>query len=307
MRSPASSTLKGCRNTAVVQPIDQILTKLGVEFVRGGHKHSRPGWLQIKWCPFCNSDRFHLGWNLAHHYTYCWRCRYHHAVATLRALGARNAKDLFKELKKDHVDEPIEKKERLGLKEPPFLGPLLPAHEDYLEQRGFDVDEIEAVWKIKGLGIAPRLRWRIYIPIFEAGRQVSWTTRAIGDKVEQRYVSASADEESVNHKEVVYGLDYCTQSVVVVEGPTDAWAVGPGAGALFGTAFSTAQVRKLARIPYRFVCFDSSTDAQRNALQLVHQLSCLPGVTHNVILDAKDPGSAPPREIEALRRAAKLI
>jgi hypothetical protein len=138
------------------------------------------------------------------------------------------------------------------------------------------------------------------------GAQVSWTTRAIGDRVEQRYISASAEEESVNIKHCVYGRDLCHHSVVIVEGPADAWAVGPGAGALFGTAFSQAQVNSLIDIPHRIVCFDSSPDAQARAEELAHQLSCFPGVTENAILDAKDPGCASAKEIALLRKIALL-
>jgi len=287
--------------------IEEVLTDLQVPFLRAGHHHCRPGWIQID-CPFCgkDSDRFHLGYNLGLRYFNCWKCGAKFVDQVLRELGVASAK--AREIHRSIESETVVPRERarVSLQVPIGLGPLLAAHRKYLRGRGFDPEVIEDVWKIKGIGISHELSWRIYIPIFLRARQVSWTTRAIGERVTQRYISASAEEESVNHKSVVYGRDFCRHSVVVVEGPIDAWAIGPGAGALFGTAFSSAQVRELVDIPNRFICFDSSKDAQNRAEELANQLACFPGSTENIQLDAKDPGSAPPKEIQLVRKAARL-
>lgn len=154
--------------------------------------------------------------------------------------------------------------------------------------------------------MAGRLSWRLFIPITYNGDEVSWTTRSIAQDVRQRYISASAKQEAVNHKTLVYGQDHCFHSVVIVEGPLDAWKVGPGAGALFGTAYTPAQVKRLVRHPNRYVCFDSSPDAQAQAERLVDELSCFEGVTENIVLDAEDPGSAPERELRLLRKHTRI-
>lgn len=285
--------------------LEELLQNLRVPFVTEGHHHCRPGWLQID-CPFCGADsqRFHLGYNLEHGYFSCWKCRGHSVKQVLTALNA-SPSDIAAVLGDARERyEPAKAKPRTGLRIPACVGPLLNIHKRYLRGRGFDPDHLVDVWKLGGLGLAPRLGWRIYIPIFLGRQQVSWTTRAIGDKVTQRYLSASPQEEAVNHKHVVYGLEHCVHSVVVVEGPADAWAVGPGAGALFGTAFSTAQVRLLSKIPRRVICFDRT--AQEDAEELARQLSCFPGTTINVQIEAKDPGEASERELSALRRLARL-
>lgn len=289
----------------VFMDVKELLDDLKVDYKEDGHHHCRPGWVQLKECPFCSSQNYHLGINVAGGFASCWKCGGHHILAVLERLGVekKRVRSVFRDL--DIAAVPEERK-RLGLKEPKGRGPLGHCHELYLLRRGFDPRRLELLWKIEGIKLDPRLAWRIYIPIIFKGQRVSWTTRAIGEKVAQRYISASPDEEAMNHKHVVYGFDYCAHSAVIVEGPTDAWAVGPGAAALFGTAFTTAQVRLLSAVPYRFVCFDSSPEAQARALQLAYQLSAFPGHTCNVQLDAEDPGSAHPKELKRLRRAAKL-
>lgn len=286
--------------------IQEILSDLKVEYIESGHHHARSGWVQLKFCPFCSSDNYHLGFNLQSKYFFCWRCRWHSASKVLQALGmpSGRARDVFRTL--DAFGVETTRLRATKAQEPPEIGPLAPAHIDYLEGRGFNPEEITQVWGVKGIGLATRLKWRIYIPITYEGRVVSWTTRAIGDRVSQRYISASAAEEEINHKELIYGNEHISHSVVICEGPFDVWKIGPGAGAVFGTAFSSAQVRKLARIPRRFVCFDSSKEAQVSAKDLASQLSCFPGITENILIDAKDPGSASPKEIRQIRRICKL-
>lgn len=282
--------------------IEELLQDLNVDFLSTGHHHCRPGWVQLRRCPFCGSDNYHLGINLSGQFASCWKCGGHHINAVLAKLGARG--------KAKQLDRAafVEERKRTKLKEPEHRHALeiSTLHWRYLEKRGFDPLEIVRLWKVEAIGRAPRLGWRIYIPIHFRNVRVSWTTRSIGDLVPQRYVSASFEEESHNHKELVYGIDYCRHSIVIVEGPTDAWAVGPGAGALFGTAFKSAQVALLAKIPRRYVCFDSSTDAQRKAMSLVRQLSLFPGETQNILLDADDPGSASKQELKTLRKVAHL-
>ena len=287
--------------------IQELLTELRVDFLESGHHHSRFGWIQLRRCPFCSGDNYQLGFQLALKYFSCWRCGGLWAPKVLEALGCSPSQaraflagyvEPFPESKRGSI--------KGQLKLPRGIGPLQGVHRRYLRARGFDPDELERVWGIKGIGLERRLGWRIYIPIIDHGQQVSWTTRAIGNRISQRYISAAASDESVPHKRVIYGADFCAHSVVVVEGPLDAWAVGPGAGATFGTAFTSAQVKRLVEFPRRVVCFDSSPEAQGKARELAAQLACFPGVTDNVVLDAKDPAEATPAELKRLRRIAKL-
>ena len=87
---------------------------------------------------------------------------------------------------------------------------------------------------LQGIGLHPRLPWRLFIPIHSHGRPISWTTRSIGTKDKKKYITASPAEEAAPHKQTLYGLDYCRHTVIVVEGPLDAWNIGPGAAATYG-------------------------------------------------------------------------
>ena len=288
--------------------ITDLFSELRLPYLSAGHHHCRPGWVQID-CPFCGRDteRFHMGWNLASNYTSCWRCGGHSAKNVLKeiGLGWQRINEVLGEL---DLAPRVEVTDHRGTYTPPkFVAPMKRAHRDYLRERNFDPKQIADVWDVQGIAAgAGRMSWRLFIPIMQRERPVSWTSRAISPLETQRYLSASAEQEMVNHKHLVYGEDMCHRTIIVCEGPTDAWRIGRGAGALMGTAYTAAQVRRIIEHPMRFVCFDSSPSAQRVARDLCDQLSAFPGVTENIILDADDPGSASKREISLLRKAAKL-
>jgi len=281
----------------------ELCNRLGIETAPQGHHHARHGWVNID-CPDCGrgTRKFHLGYNEFYGYANCWRCGKRDAVYVLASLSGkpyRQIEIIFKGL--SHATPPKEKtRGRLVL--PKGLSHLAPAHFDYLNSRGFNPRELERLWEIKGIGIASRLSWRIWIPINYQGRTVSWTTRGIG-KDASRYVSASPDQEIIDQKTLIYGEDYIRNTIILVEGPTDVWNVGPGAGGLLGIGYTRAQLLKVVKYPQRVICFDTSNEAQRRARKLLGELSTFPGETLNCVLDAEDPGAASKREIKKLREA----
>jgi len=242
-----------------------------------------------------------MGYSLAGRYVNCWACGPHGLVETLVAASERPWREI-KALLGDLASKPVPERPRGTLILPKGVGPLLPAHVKYLKRRGFDPDEIIKVWRVQGLGLVPDLRWRLFIPIYHQGEVVSWTTRSISDTHSLRYRSAGLLEESLPHKELLYGEDYVRHCVLVQEGPLDAWRIGPGAVATCGTGFSRAQVNRLSRFPVRVVCFDNEPEAQKRARQLCDLLEVFPGETYNVRFSAKDASRSSEREIRRLRR-----
>jgi hypothetical protein len=283
-----------------------VLQDLGVPYREGGHEHCRGGWVQVD-CPWCTPQAQHwrLGLNLAHLYASCWSCGGRPLIKALALASGRPYKAVESLL--GTVDRPLtrqEKRPRGRLVVPEGVGPLLPAHEHYLRGRGFDPGQLAQLWGVRGIGVATRLAWRLWVPFVLHGKAVSWTTRKVSEKSgAPRYVSASPDEEEVDHKRLLLGEDFCRHAVVVCEGPLDAMRVGPGAVAVCGTAYSRAQVNRLAEYPVRAVCFDSEPAAQARAKRLCDELGVYPGRTVRVELDAEDPASAPESEILALRKA----
>lgn len=285
--------------------VEDILRELGVPYLQhGAHHHSTPGRLQID-CPFCSprSKRWRMGIKKDKNSAACWTCGWHSFTDVLKQITGWDGRRVQEYLKPVIFvqGKKTPQVNRGTLVVPKAVTNLLPVHRDYLTSRGYDPDQLATLWGIKGIGLAARLAWRIFIPIFVNGEMVSWTTRAVVEDT-KRYINARADEEILPAKNVVGGEDYCRSSIIIHEGPFDAFRTGPGATWLGGLEWTRAQILAISKYPVRVICFDNEKVAQRRARLLLSILESFPGETHNVILEGKDPGSAPEEEIKALRR-----
>jgi len=223
----------------------------------------------------------------------------------LTHLPAKAIKSLIEDL---HVDRyQVELRPLGNLQLPDGLGLLRRTHIEYLRSRGFqNTDELVDTWKIQGISHRnPKLAWRIFIPIYADGEMISWTTRATSELNPLRYSTAKAEQEKINLKQVLYGGDLVNHTVIVVEGPLDAWKIGPGAVAIMGLQYTRSQLLQIARYPNRFVCLDSEPEAQKVALKLCNDLVVFGGTTTNIVLDGNDPGSANDEELCQLKGLLK--
>lgn len=287
--------------------VQQILNRLRVPHRLGGqHHHVRPGWVGVD-CPRCSprSGKFKLGISLSDGRATCWTCggtRLGAALSELTDLPLAECLGMLDGLAWRRPERPRPPAGRLLV--PPCVGGLMPQHRSYLAGRGFDPDEVAAEWGVGGIGHGPpRLAWRLFLPVARDGEAASWTTRAIGPAARPRYVSARPDEEAAPLKTLLYGMDKARHAVVAVEGPLDAWALGPGAVALLGLVVTEEQENALSRFSVRAVCFDAEPAAQASARRLCARLQRWPGETHLVELETgKDAAEADNRELEEIRR-----
>jgi len=288
--------------------VTEMLDKMNVKYVKGGeHKHVRVGWVGVD-CPWCGrgTEKYHMGIPEAGQCGVCWKCGYKGIGEVVRALGG-SVREWIAQVKGGRVTR-REERVRGELKVPVGVGELEEAHRRYLEGRGYDVEEVERWWGVKGIGVlGGRLRWRLWIPVrTKTGEVGSWTTRAVGGQ-EPRYVSATGREERVGLKTMLYGEEYCWgHGVVVCEGPLDVWKVGLGAVAVFGLQMTREQAERLARYRRRVIVFDMERSAQRAAKRLKTLLCDAGGKTIWLEVDAKDAGAETEEVLKWAREWAGL-
>lgn len=286
--------------------LKSILSQLGVE-TSDDHHHSRSGWLQLKNCPYCHSQNYHLGIKISFMHANCYRCGRHNLVEALSMLSNQPAKriaDLLKEFSPKHhrEEKPADFKSPAILELPEGITKMGPAHLRYLAERGFSPNKLKRLWGLKGLGLdAGRFAWRIFIPIEVGGRMVSWTTRSIKPDAKLRYMTCRSEACLMPRNQILYGIDYVRHCVILTEGPADVWSIGPSAVCSLGTSISSNQLLQISKFPIRVICLDSQEAAQKTARGLVKQLEVFDGETYNVGLDAKDPGAATRKEIKHMR------
>lgn len=233
-----------------------------------------------------------MGFNIAYGYVNCWRCGRHRLDETLEevlGLPRSEVRKVFREIDLDKSAVPVKKRGKLVV--PPCVGPLERPHIRYLQHvRRLYVKEAVQLWDLGGIGLRGtryNLQWRIYIPIYLHGEQVSWTTRSISDTTKKKYRTAHPEEEAVSHKEVLYGADYARGTILIFEGPPDVWKVGPGAVCTFGTQWSWDQLLKIVSFPRRIICYDNEETAQHMAKEMKKLLDLYDGETENKVLDRR--------------------
>jgi hypothetical protein len=283
-----------------------ILSEYGVPFSEGGggHRHVMSGYLGMD-CPRCSpgSGKFKLGYSLAGNFLTCWTCGYLPLLDTVQELTGAPWAPLKEQLGALVREKRTERLTNNKVVLPWGVGDLLHPHLSYLQSRGWPAEasrELQRLWGLGGIGLAPKLAWRLFLPIYYRGEVVSWTTRALGDRG-LRYVAARPDQEKYKAHDLLFGQDMVRDTLVLVEGPLDVYRIGPGAAATMTTSYSRSQIEKMVGFPTRVVCFDSDRAGQDRANDLVRALKVFPGRTYKVTLDAKDPCAATDEEIEELR------
>jgi len=267
--------------------------------------HAGKNWIQVN-CPWCDMGRnkFHLGLHVSGKAGHCWVCGKRSPVEALRLLTGQSRRIIGQALSTVNP-EVVLKTKRGKYEEPEGLRSDKKKIIRYLENRGF--------WNAKTVVEAFQLKfwekhWRIFIPILTAkGNEASWTSRAMGEEVKPRYLSAHSHQETTPHKSLLYGewLLPNRRAIVVVEGPTDVWrAYGtlPVVG-LFGVQFSEEQAAKL--LDYRNIVLALDNDlAGEKAVNRLQGL--LQGYGHDRVyrlLPYTDMGDEPYERLDLAKKS----
>ncbi|KKN88420.1 hypothetical protein LCGC14_0249830 [marine sediment metagenome] len=284
--------------------ITEILDELRIPYSHSGdHRNVREGFVGID-CPWCGHEngKRHLGISIEDGFGTCWQCSYHSLASILHTISGLPY-DRIRALLDGLPQTRLRKKQvhRGHLRLPDGHSYINGAHYRYLRGRGFDALKVVGLWHLGGFTLHPQYNWRLFIPIHYRGEVVSWTTRSTGRVESGKYKSATPEQSVIPIKELLYGEDHARHSVVVCEGVTGVWRIGPGAVALFGMAATIQQVKKLSQFSLRVICFDNEPEAQRRADKLAELLAPYPGKTERVCLKSPDPGGATADEVAEIR------
>lgn len=189
----------------------------------------------------------------------------------------------------------------------PLLGRDVPEYIlEYVRQRGFDPVDLANEYFIhvarKGSSYSMRDEARTFfddrliVPLLQGSRLVGWQARRCVDIPKDKYKYLNS---AVRKSHCLYNRDVAmfSRDIVIVEGVTDCWRIGPRSIAIFGKSASSRQV-ELMKSLWGFsgravVCFDSDAAKEQEALvQMLRALSVFPrGVSQIHLPDGVDPAS----------------
>jgi len=272
------------------------------------------GWVGIS-CPFCSGNPgYHLGYCIDQSNKYsgaytCWRCGGKNTKKVIAKITNSTESEAWKIMQRYSSDSVTKTKEIRKTKKavkcllPVGLVPIKGKLYIYLKKRKFEVKELISTWDIRGTGPVGPYKHRIIAPIYFKKQLVSFQGRDITGKSDMKYKACPKDLEVRDHKNCLYGYDLARKSsVVVCEGITDVWRLGPGSVATFGIKFTDEQVRLLSKFKKVFILFDTDSEAVTQA-ELLGKLLSAVGVDVEIIyLDNGDPGELLNEEAKQLMK-----
>lgn len=265
-------------------------------------------------CPYCGDTGFHLwinhrwGIGFGEHSRdrMCWAMICFRRGCFQGKLGAHRRRQLWRTIYQGrHLSLPLPETvtPRTRTVEPvPLPGECVPlircaaSHKAvrYLSQRGFDWRELARIYDLryctKADAAYPAAAQRLIIPIYQEGKCLGWQGRYIGEPPTYVPKYVFPPRLSVSHLLYAQDLAQAWPFVVVVEGVTDAWSIGPFAVALFGKQLHAAQIPLLKKWSLVIVLLDA--DATRESQQIVSRLQ-LEVPTIEARLPQGDPASLP--------------
>ena len=288
--------------------IRRFCSEFRIPFIESGHHHCHQGWVQLH-CPFCTNGNhgWHLGFSLSRGNWNCWRCGSHRLWDTVGKLLRDPPKDRLARVlaqfdTRPQVSPAKSISRKAELPPPPGLGPLGKPHRKYLRSRGLDPDALAETWGLQATShLSGEWNWRVIAPIRDQdGQTVCYTGRALHPDTRPKYKDTDAEDILVEPRSLLYGIDQAEDSVLIVEGPADAWRMGPGAVAVLGIDWKTEQALQLKDFPRRFVMFDPGAESQAQAQKLADWLALFDGDTEIIEGLASDPGGLPQDEADGI-------
>ena len=274
------------------------------------------GWIGVQ-CIYCSDDHNHLGINLTFKGFSCWKCEAKGSLITfIQDLENINYGAALRRIDDFQSLEPTEVETRERLED--NRQDILPLHCDdqftagqrrYLQGRRFDPEMLRVHWGLRAGPIYGPWKYRIIIPVQVGGRTMTWIGMStINDGV--RYKAAPVEQSFIPTSELLYGVDKVQKggilvkpSVLVVEGVTDVWRIGPGAIATLGMGITEDKLYQLLRLDAGtyYIMFDGEDEAALNATKLANALSKRGKQVEVMELDEGDPDDLTDEEANKVR------
>lgn len=291
--------------------IIRFLDDYSIPYSTEGSKHNQEGYVNLP-CPFCSGNEgHHLGYNLDENFWNCWRCGWHSPLKVLHTLTNipyHELKELVPAYGGNRSRVLKRDKNKKAFKLPTGLTELTKGHKKYLRRRGFDPFILETVWGVKSLSPISSLdgadySHRVFIPYMWNSQMVSFDTRDVTGKQENKYKAIPLDYEILPRKEILFGnMEAWGKTGVIVEGAFDVFSLGELAAATSGIKYKAEQVRVIARSFKKVgVVFDGEPQAQKAAKNLVSELRFRGINAMNFTLNGdNDPGDLNRKEAKDL-------
>lgn len=290
--------------------IQRLYSDYKIDWINSGPQTTK-NWINTQ-CPFCSDTKYHLGYNEKLNIFSCWRCglkNSNHVLSKVLNVSYKQVETILTHYYTAPIQEVVKHTNRIdSLVLPRKSQELSFLHKKYLKYRKFNWEEIEKLWRIEGTKNEGRYKNRIIIPIYYKNKLVSYHSRDVLGTSKIKAKACPLEKEVIHHKNLLYGFDNVIgNSVIVTEGPFDAWRMGFGSVATFGTKFTKVQESLLTCFKNVFIMFDDGIDAQKQAQKLADKLSIFCDVFILDNYDAEDPAALNQNEADKIKNEIRKV
>lgn len=290
--------------------IERFLSSRGIQFDYEG-KNIQQGWIGLK-CPFCHDHSNHGGINLDSNWFKCWVCgRIKSPIEVIKKVEGCGWGKAY-HVAREYLNREFKQKNP-GLTRSNFdYGQsILPKeakkkfpnlHRKYLENRGFDPDKLIEKFDLYAVDLVGDYKYRIVAPVYINGEIVNFVAADVTKKQKIPYKNAPNKAVKIVRAEIVYNIDSARDFLVVVEGLTDVWRLGDGAGATLGVAFTEQQLALIAGKKFERIYVMYDADAEEQAERLANQLSAVCQKVIVILLEEGDPADLSQSEADKIMR-----
>jgi DNA primase len=266
------------------------------------------GWIGIN-CVFCIDQSDHLGINLKSKAFSCFKCAEKgNAVKLIQEIDGVDTKTAFSIMNEytEGYFVPREKHYQSKVKFPTGTTKNYSGqHLSFLENRRYEAQTVIKRYDLYFTGPLGDYKHRIIIPVFLKNRIVSFVGRDITGKSAIKYKNSSELYSIKDVKQCLYNMDSVIRDkAVIVEGIFDAWRIGDGAVATFGTKYTKEQLRLLKGLKQVFVMYDE--DASAISEKLAYDLTAFVSQVEVLKLSEGDPDNLTAEDVVSLRKDLNL-
>ncbi len=258
-------------------------------------KNVSSGWITLR-CPWCDDPSNHLGIG-PHKQVTCFKCGPHgNVIDLIRSVEncdfsqALVIVDEYQDFALTQLKADIQIRSNDNILPTTARPEFSDYYRAYLLRRRYDPDFVIQKYKLLAGPNFGDWAWRIVAPCIINKHVVNFTAIDTTGKKSDKYKNCPNNLAIIPTKNCLYNLDNVNRRAMVVEGILDAWRIGDGAVATFGTQFSIQQVKLLKSLKLNaiFIMFDSAQkdpNAPQQAQRLCNELTYRNATPHVEVLN----------------------
>ncbi|KKN67713.1 hypothetical protein LCGC14_0458610 [marine sediment metagenome] len=288
--------------------IISYLESKDIEFWDSG-KNVTQGWINIRCVfPHCDDHSNHLGISPDRFFN-CYICsETGHVTKVVREIEQCSwdrAEKIVKSFREDDLPQSFD-----NLPQAKINDCILPKgisknfndlYKQYFKKRNYNLNYLIHKYDLYEGGIIGDYKFRIIIPFYLDNELITFSSLDITGKQELKHKHNPDDNAIIPIKHTIYGIDSCTNEMILVESCTDKWNMGNGSGSTSGKKVTHEQINLIVGKGIKKVLLIPDSDSIWEWEKVGNKLSGLVCSVEMIELETGDPADLSEDMVKRIR------